>query len=403
MSESPGCLKRIAWGIAGILAAVVVLSMPFVITGRAMGRVLFSPIAVTGILRRQVLDSGMFNTLITDQVLSGDFLKGFGGEESEIGQALQYLSPAERQDLLAAVIPEGWVERQFSNLLHAAYSWIDNDKALPDLAIDLKPIKAGMLSGGLSSFVDVVVDSWPACSTEQIEAMREGLFTSGEVPLILCEPSEPLRSVVVQYAEGFVASSMREMPNELRLLDGAAPRGQDVSAMKANLRLLRVLLRWSWFLPVSLLGVIMALAIRSWRSLGRWWGIPLFLGGGLTLFFLVILSSAREALLAGVLGDLGAAGEIVMALAEAAMIGVLAAVTRVAAVQGAIVAATGLLLWVLTAWISAARARRAGVVEAPAPPASEPKPVPPGQQPPPLPPLEQDNQDSGEPPTGIFG
>jgi hypothetical protein len=42
-------------------------------------------------------------------------------------------------------------------------------------------------------------------------------------------------------------------------------------------------------LPTSVLGLIVALAVRSWPALLRWWGAPL-LGAGLSSFLTLIIS-----------------------------------------------------------------------------------------------------------------
>jgi hypothetical protein len=57
----------------------------------------------------------------------------------------------------------------------------------------------------------------------------------------------------------------------------------DLTELKARIRLARALARWAWMIPASILGVIMALAIRSWPGLARWWGIPLGVAGVFSL------------------------------------------------------------------------------------------------------------------------
>lgn len=109
---------------------------------------------------------------------------------------------------------------------------------------------------------------------------------------------------------------MREVPQELSL-SGDQPYSQDmddIAAMKEWIRLARALSRSSWLLPIALLGLIMALAVRSWGELGRWWGIPLLIGGVLTLLLAVLVTAMGEVLLTSQLSDLKREAEAVYGL-----------------------------------------------------------------------------------------
>jgi hypothetical protein len=49
------------------------------------------------------------------------------------------------------------------------------------------------------------------------------------------------------------------------------------------LRITRAVMSWSLLLPLVFLGLTTVFAVRSWRSLLRWWGIPLLVSGVIAL------------------------------------------------------------------------------------------------------------------------
>jgi hypothetical protein len=101
----------------------------------------------------------------------------------------------------------------------------------------------------------------------------------------------------------------RDLPAKADLLSTdaglAGQNPEELMALKEQLRLLRGFSRWGWLLPLSLLGLIMALAVRSLRGLTRWWGIPVLLGGALSFLVALAASSMAEGFIAQAVGDPG--------------------------------------------------------------------------------------------------
>jgi hypothetical protein len=134
---------------------------------------------------------------------------------------------------------------------------------------------------------------------------------------------------------------------------------------------------WGWFLPASLLGVIMILVIRSMRDIGQWWGIPLLLGGLLSLAVLGVVSAGRADLIRDTLADFAQMGTPFYRAFEIALLGILVAATRLAFFHAF--------------------------------PEPEPGDIAPTAQfsgipaPPPVPPLGSGPDDEEGPPSGIFG
>jgi hypothetical protein len=243
-------------------------------------------------------------------------------------------------------LPPTWIEEQFSHGIRDLFAWLDDDRPFPKLALDIKPLKAQLLRGGINTFVDVVVDSWPSCKPEQVEAMQQAFFEGGTLPDELCEPPEPMRSRVVDLASIGFEEQVRLLPEAVSLIEPDAPP-EDFLAVKEQLRSFRALALWGWLLPLSLLGLIMALAIRKWRDFGRWWGIPLLLGGLGTLFIAFIMAAVREEIINSWSTNITPGG-VVRDILRTGLDALYGAGLRPLWLQGFIVVGIGLVLWLVS-------------------------------------------------------
>lgn len=301
MGRLTGCLGLLAKITAIALAVVLILSLPLSLGLHDLGRVLASPSTVANLVVAKVVDSGMLREVVREWIRSGELFAQQGTEGLDMAQALSNLEPAEVDTIAEILLPPNWAGDQITSGLERLYAWVDNDQITPSLVIDLRPLKGSLLTGGAERLVETIVDSWPTCSLDQVNQMNATAASTGEAPLLYCEPPEPFRSVLTLTASDAIFEMVRQMPDELPLpgQSGANPTADPagIMAFKEQIRMVRVLAQWGWILPLSLLGLIMALVIRSWRSLSRWWGIPLLLGGLLSFLLLIVgIAVARRGL-----------------------------------------------------------------------------------------------------------
>ncbi len=403
MNEKPGCLGTAARLVALGLALLFVVLLPVSLLVHDVGQVLFSADSVSAVLTRVFVDSGLARQVMLDEFLTDEFFAGLGGEALDARGAMAELSPADKQTIADLLLPQEWLREQLGAVISNAYAWIDSDSPWPRLALDIRPIKDHMLSGGAKDLIDIVIDSWPACTPEQMEAMQSEVLRTGQVRLEYCEPPEPFRSALLGAATDAMMLQVRDMPTFLPLLGERDRRetAEGLVRLKTRLRQLRAISQWGWMVPLSLLGLIMALAIRSWRDLARWWGIPLTLGGLLSFVPVVIGGGMGGAFLRARLPAelvqyprLGEAVIEVMLSLRRAALGALVFHAALATIAGLVI------LGVFT-WIGRRTARSADLEPTtvalepeagPAPQAASPPP------PPPPPPMEEDDT-----PSGMFG
>jgi hypothetical protein len=135
-----------------------------------------------------------------------------------------------------------------------------------------------------------MMSTWPLCTPQQLLELS---ISEGDVQFA-CLPAEPaLKRDLVNRGAFWLVEEYHALPPEISLLDnqGNAQMMGDLVNVREMLRLVHVIMQWSWLAPVLLMGLIMALIIRSWRELGLWWGIPL-LSSGLLIIPIALITPA---------------------------------------------------------------------------------------------------------------
>ncbi len=280
-SNSGGCARSAGRIAAGALALVLVLGLPLSLLAFDWARVFFDPERMSAAVGQHLLDSGVLRQAVADSLLRGE-----GGEGV---QAFRHLDEAGRQKLLDILIPPGWAQAQLERVMHDLYAWFDDDRPAPKLTLDIGPLKDRLMGGGAQELATLLMDSWPPCGPDQLAQLsQERIEWEGLSEGLQCSPPEPLRSTMIEQGAQLVQRQIRQLPDVVPLGEGAGDAApQDVDRLKQGIRLLRAFTRWGWLLPLSTLGLITALVVRSWPQLLRWWGGPLAGAGVVGLFLLM--------------------------------------------------------------------------------------------------------------------
>jgi uncharacterized membrane protein YtjA (UPF0391 family) len=343
MSGVKGCAALAARVLAGLAAAALVVLLPVTLLARNIALVLFEPQALTQAVSERLIESGMLRETIVKNLLGEE--TGLGGLSLET--ATHYLTPEERGEMIDLLVPEAWLKDQILQVTTQFFAWFDDPSTRLVLTVDTGRVAAGLEGEASARVVEMVVESWPACTLADVGKMIGIGAIPGEQGFPYCEPPEPLRSVVVSAAAGALQLLGESLPARLAVVDQGFKDSDKLMQTKEQVRMLRFVARWGIIVSLALLGVITMLAVRSWKGLTRWWGIPLLLGG--LLAFLPVLLGGRilhllvSWLTAGLSG-LPALTELAQALGEA--IG--AEVLRPQAWQAALVTFIGLVLLLLS-------------------------------------------------------
>lgn len=288
----PGCRERVSVILAILLAVIFAIGLPLALILFDIGEVIFSPDTVSEAVVTNVLETGALQNLLLEYVFIAEVDEIQRDEAGSFKGALEHLKSADIEAIVNILIPSSWAETQITLLVSDLYLWLDSDQIYPKLSLNIQPVKDRLRSGGSREIAEIVLDSWPSCSMEQINRARTQIERTGELPIVACEPPEPMRGELLMMADQVLMDRINELPGSMRLFDPSNDNFQEseVREFKENIRFIRAWSNSSWLLILSILGLILALIVRSFQDLAKWWGYPLLVSG-LILFLLVLLVS----------------------------------------------------------------------------------------------------------------
>lgn len=291
MESGTGCLSNLWRGLAFLVAAVLVISMPVALIAYDIGQVVFSKEKVAQIIGDQLAGSDEIRQMLVTNFLAspapGDVKPG----EFNLSKAAERLSPEQKLELSNLLLPEEWFREQFSSIIGGIYDWLDGDQPRPQMMLNLQSLKERLINGGAKQLMVLLVGSWPPCLPGQLSQIEQAISRNRPPPILYCKPGGSFQTAYVERSTAWLISQVRTMPETIPLTgERGTQAGPELTLLRDRIRLAREVLRFGWMIPASLFGLIMALAIRSWLGLTRWWGASLAATG---LSSLAMLPFAR--------------------------------------------------------------------------------------------------------------
>lgn len=412
--SSIGCLSGAAKIAALFVAILFLFVLPISIFALDIGGVFFSPESLSSAVVASVTGSQVGQQFITDEIMPNLVSGTAPTDQFDFTRSFSDLDQADRDQIVSLLVPEDWLEKQISHAVEALIRWIDEDQAQLVFKLEIQPLKDALLRGGSEQVLEIIVDSWPPCNLEQMGIMGMAADEQGQVPVLYCEPPEPFRTELLEFANNQLLVQIEQIPTEVEV--GADQPGSDdlenQMEVKQSLRTLRALSQTMWFLAVGLLGLIMALAIRSWSELSRWWGIPIMLGGLTTLIWSISLNQRGSGFLLDRLPQLQSGEGPLREMITLLISGLIDSVVGTIQLHSLFIGAVGLAIF-LAGWFLGRNRRDGSYVAVNV--ASQPRATydpyrgagqSSQQWPPPEAPETDkptDRRDNGERPSGIFG
>ena len=289
MNSNLSGLGKMVRIISWLLAISFVVTLPPAVMLRATSATVFSPEILASSIQQALLENGSLRQAVVQSLLDSQA----DTEDETLAQLTADLSSEEWQRISEIAVPDEWLAGQIGQLTSSLISWLDEDELLPNLRVNVEPVKRRLVGQDSQEIVEIVVASWPACSLQEALAFEDAFRQGAQLPFSACSLPDPYRNIVVARITEELQSQVRSMPSSLDLME--SPSQAEIAQMlpvKSRIRQIRLLTRWSLLVPISLLGFLMALSIRSLWQLTRWWGLSLFLGGALTLALTLITADA---------------------------------------------------------------------------------------------------------------
>ncbi len=290
MEKSKSLLASIAKILAIIAAVLVVITLSISMLSNSLSRVLFSPEIMTNMVADVLADSDFVQDWLISQIMEDEWFDDGSNTPLSLNRAIMELGPEERRELIEMLLPSDWIRDQVIGSINVFYRWVFEENEQPKILIDLDSLSASMDFSKAEDAANLIISTWPLCTPQQL---LEFSISEGDVQFA-CRPAEPaLKRDLVNRGAFWLVEEYHALPPEILLLDnqGDAQMTGDLVRAREMLRLVHAIMQWSWLAPVILMGLIMALIIRSWRELGLWWGIPL-LSSGLLIIPIALITPA---------------------------------------------------------------------------------------------------------------
>ena len=287
--------------VAIILALILVISLPLVILAFDVGRVIFNPPLVKQVITEIVTESDLVPAALDWYSETRAKERYAGGEaeawveEPDIVSLIEFMGIVDWREIRWKVLTDEILADWVSATVDGTYAWIDSDARVPDIQWSMANfIQQVNNERGIES-IEIAYSALPDCNPEQIADFKTRLEAAppgSEVFYNLCRFPDPWYddqfSDYVESLEMLIKNIPPSFDLTERLSHVQDTAGVGPDMIKTQLRLIRWMMRLAPLIPLVLLILILGLAVRSFKGYGRWWGIPLTIGGILTLLITLV-------------------------------------------------------------------------------------------------------------------
>ncbi len=285
MSRVSAFLSVFIRTIALIMAVTAVLAFPVSLVSAGTGRALADKELVVNLFREHLVESDQVYKLILQEMSFQDD-RGDNGSSPVIFQMiLEHVEPAERLRIVKLLVPKEWIAEELEANINGIYEWLQYRADYPRFSFQTRELSAALTREKAERIADGLLVSWPECSSDLILQIQTGELSPGAILDNRCSPPKEFpRDMLVDTAAESIIVFFNNLPDELSIAEPVEEtQKEEINEARVRLNRLLTVLVWLWLFPVFLLGLVMAMEIRSWRSLGLWWGIPLLSAGILAL------------------------------------------------------------------------------------------------------------------------
>lgn len=194
---------------------------------------------------------------------------------------LKELSPEDWQSTIASLLPPEELRAVADGALDSTFDYVNN-KA--DVAvITLVPIKARLVGQSGVDIVTQFLNTQPACTIEQLQQMALG-FLGGNIAL--CNPPPEAMGLIVPFLQPQMQTIAAAFPDQVTIIAGTDSGTPNDPRLR--LHMIRSAVRFSPFFVFLLLIAVAVFAVRSFRDLFVWWGLPLLITGATSALIALI-------------------------------------------------------------------------------------------------------------------
>jgi len=196
-------------------------------------------------------------------------------DASQLPIVMRGMSQQAWEGYFRAMLPQETLKAMGDETLNSIFAYLNMQT--DSVQISLAPLKASMVSDLGVQAIFTLLSTQPNCTLEQLTQITLNLLNNSEIQF--CNPPAELVPMLTPMIQGQMQAATLVIPDQLTLI--SAPPENDP---RVKLQTARMAMRLSPILPLAFLLFMTIFTVNSLKSWLNWWGIPLFITGGLTSF-----------------------------------------------------------------------------------------------------------------------
>jgi hypothetical protein len=211
--------------------------------------------------------------------MMADTMTSPGTDQSKIPDIMQGMSKEGWEAFFRTLLPPETLKVMGDDVLNSTFAYLNMQSDSAQL--NLAPLKGGLASDTGVQAVLSLLGTLPECNFLQIAQMSLNLFSGGKIEL--CNPPADLYPLLSPVIQGQLQVTAAVIPDQVTIM--SAPPQDDP---RQQLSTARLIMRSSPFVPLIFLLGLTILAVRSYKTLLSWWGIPILITGAVAFVMSLI-------------------------------------------------------------------------------------------------------------------
>lgn len=282
---------------AGLLLLVIIPAFMLAACNSALNAAVFNP----NTYQQAFADPQLFDDLLNvalpallqavEENAPGEI--PFQNSPVQLAELSEELDEATWREVTTLLIPPDWLQARADQLLQSISEFVQGDYSSLDTSFQVEVIRQRLTGDEAAQAATLIItESKPCLHTDETEL--EAFLASSEGNLPICNPStDALRersiAALTRWFNAIGENINTVSPTIGTFFDYTV---QDARQITLLAQLNQSLLQLMYILPVALLALVVALAVRSLTGFARWVGITLLVTGALILIFLLILQAS---------------------------------------------------------------------------------------------------------------
>ena len=280
---------------AVIFAALFVGSAMISLFLTNINRRLFTASTYISVLNRQQVYTRL-PQVIAEQLVLTDPMGGSAGDVTGTAAFMKNIDVTDWENIITSLVPPDVLSSNTETFLVQLFAYLNGNQ--DSVSISWVPLKNRLASpAGLDSLLVLIRDQ-PSCSVLQLAQMELALRGTPNAS-VLCRPPEIVLNLMTPAIRSVLDSAVSQLPDQTTILSPATGNvpgnaGMSGNGPSAKFRRSRLWMLLSPDFPIGFLLLVTLLAVRNLKDLLHWWGIPLFISGGISFASAVIALLSYE-------------------------------------------------------------------------------------------------------------